>query len=615
MGTTGNSHEFEALLEYLRGNRSFDFTGYKRASLMRRVNKRMQTLEIEGYGNYIDYLEVHPDEFTALFNTILINVTSFFRDMQTWDYLATEIVPQILVDKPPEAPIRIWSAGCASGEEPYTLAMIMAEALGVEQMRQRVKIFATDVDEEALGQARQASYSPTSVASLPPVFLEKYFEQVGSHFSFDKELRRLVIFGRHDLVQDAPISRIDLLVCRNSLMYFNGDAQTKILERFHFALNQNKGFLLLGKAEMLFARTVLFLPINLKQRVFMKVPRLNLRDRLLAIKQSNQEEMVDDVLLDQAHLGEIAFNTDPIPQLVVDHTGVLVRANHRAYEIFNLTPYDLGRPLQDLVLSYRPIELCSPIEQVRNALSPLTVTDVEWSTHSGVHYLDVHFMPLLDANNLLLGIKISFTDISRYKQLQEELNHSKQELETACEELQSTNEELETTNEELQSTVEELETTNEELQSTNEELETMNEELQSANEELQAMNDELRERGKELNQANVFLGSILGSLRIGVVVVDQDLRVLVWNQRAEDLWGLRTDEVTGRHFFILDIGLPVDQIRPAMRLCLTGEARQSEVTLAATNRRGKTIQCQVKCTPLASLEQTVQGVILLMEEL
>jgi two-component system CheB/CheR fusion protein len=143
----------------------------------------------------------------------------------------------------------------------------------------------------------------------------------------------------------------------------------------------------------------------------------------------------------------------------------------------------------------------------------------------------------------------------------------------------------------------------------------MNEELQSANEELQAMNDELRERGKELNQANVFLGSILGSLRIGVVVVDQDLRVLVWNQRAEDLWGLRTDEVTGRHFFILDIGLPVDQIRPAMRLCLTGEARQSEVTLAATNRRGKTIQCQVKCTPLASLEQTVQGVILLMEEL
>ena len=195
-----------------------------------------------------------------------------------------------------------------------------------------------------------------------------------------------------------------------------------------------------------------------------------------------------------------------------------------------------------------------------------------------------------------------------------ELEKSRQELETAYEELQSTNEELETTNEELQSTVEELETTNEELQSTNEELETMNEELQSGNEELQTINDELRERTDEVSQSKAFLESILASLHAAAVVIDADFHVLWWNAEANELLGLREDEVQGQSLLNLDIGLPVEQLRSPVRAVLSGRATFQEVVLEARNRRGKALQCRVTCAPLAGAERDTQGVILLMEE-
>jgi two-component system CheB/CheR fusion protein len=194
------------------------------------------------------------------------------------------------------------------------------------------------------------------------------------------------------------------------------------------------------------------------------------------------------------------------------------------------------------------------------------------------------------------------------------LSNSRQELETIYEELQSTVEELETTNEELQSTNEELETLNEELQSTNEELETMNEELQSTNEELETMNEEMRQRTTELNEVNDFLESILTSLRVGVMVIDQNMRIKVWNHRAEDLWGLRPDEVDGHHFLSIDIGLPVAQLKQTIKSCLQGETDYQEVSLDAINRRGRNIECRVICTPLSNKGNLIRGAILLMEE-
>jgi two-component system, chemotaxis family, CheB/CheR fusion protein len=281
--------EFENLLVYLRESRGFDFTGYKRATLMRRVRKQMQLLNIESFGDYLDYLEVYPEEFNHLFNTILINVTAFFRDISAWECLSEQVLPNLVKGKKNSDQIRIWSAGCASGEEAYTLAMLIAEMLGVEEFRQRVKIYATDLDEEALNQARQAAYSAKDIQTVPPELRQKYFEPLGNRYVFRQDLRRSVIFGRHDLLQDAPISRLDLLVCRNVLMYFNSETQGRIMARFHFALN-DPGYLFLGKAEMLLMHSNIFVPLDLRNRIFTKVSAVNTRDRLLIMAHSLGEE-------------------------------------------------------------------------------------------------------------------------------------------------------------------------------------------------------------------------------------------------------------------------------------------------------------------------------------
>ncbi len=609
----GEDQDFERLLEYLHRSRGFDFTGYKRSSLMRRVDKRMRAVNIAAYNSYTDYLEVHPEEFGLLFDTILINVTAFFRDGTAWEAVAAQVVPRILAGKRPGDPIRVWSAGCASGEEAYTLAMLTAEALGVESFRDRVKIYATDVDEEALARARLATYGPREVHGVPAALLKKYFEVNNGRYTFNKDLRRSVIFGRHDLIQDAPISRIDLLTCRNTLMYLNSETQARILERFHFALHE-RGFLFLGKAETLLTYNNAFIPVDLKCRIFAKVARGNLRERLMDMARTGSEEAVDH-LVGHVRVRESAFDANPVAQIVVDIDGTLAMANDRARTLFNLGPGDVTRPLQDLQVSYRPADLRSGIDRAYSERREIVLNDVEWPAgrSDGSRYLEVHVVPLIDAGGMVLGVSITFFDNTATRRIADEHERAARELETAYEELQSTNEELETTNEELQSTNEELETTSEELQSTNEELETMNEELQSTNEELETVNEELRERSDELKRVNVFLESILGSLRGGVVVVDSEFHVLIWNPKAEDLWGLRPDEVRGRNLLNLDIGLPVEQLKSALRGCLTGESRHQEATLPATNRRGKAVLCRVTCTPMTD-DGVIKGVILVMDD-
>ena len=612
--TEGGSSEFDGLLDYLKRTRGFDFSAYKRPSLMRRIQKRMQGVHLDRFSDYTDYLEVHPEEFGELFNVILINVTAFFRDDQAWDFLRGEVIPAVAQSNGDA--IRIWTAGCASGEETYSVAMVLAEAMGREPFRERVKIYATDVDEHALNAARAASYTEKQVEAVPAEIRSRYFSQEGDRYVFDKDLRRSVIFGRHDLIQDAPISRVNLLVCRNTLMYFNTEAQTRILARFHFALGES-GILFLGKAEMLLTHAQLFAPMDLRRRVFRKVSKDNWRERMAVMNQANGDELFD--VGDSHNMYPAVLDASPNPQFVVDNNGLLAIFNERARTLFGFVPGDLGRPVQDLEVSYRPVELRSLIAQVVEQRRPVSLREVQFDkVEHDARYFDVHVTPMINGGGRLLGVSISFVDVSRLHELQLQLNRSKQDLETAYEELQSTNEELETTNEELQSTVEELETTNEELQSTNEELETMNEELQSTNEELQTINDELRERSEDLNRSKGFLESILAGVRSGVVVLDCELHVVAWNHRSEDLWGLRSDEVRGQNFFNLDIGLPTDQLRASMRACLAGDGAFAEMQLPATNRRGKAITCRITASPLITNnvagDKEVRGVILLMEE-
>jgi two-component system CheB/CheR fusion protein len=600
---------FEQLLEYVRDTRSFDYTGYRRPTLMRRFEKRMQTVHVDDWDSYREYLDSHPEEFSELFNTILINVTGFFRDRETWDVVAAEVIPRLLDERESDESVRVWSAGCASGEEPYTIAILLAEALGEDAFKRRVKIYATDVDEEALGEARDASYSVKQLQHIPPELRDRYFVQANSGLTFRNDLRRTVIFGRNDLHRDPPISRVDLLVSRNTLMYFGSDVQSRILSNFYFALSRG-GFLVVGKAEALQAGRRLFTPYDLKRRVFVKdgsadpvfrVPRLPV-DEPTGNGRDGQE------------LGEAAFEHSPSAQIVVDGENRVVAVNQVARGLFGLKLRDIGRPLQDLEVSYRPLELRSVVDEVRDSRRAVARKDVSWHTSGGdERTLDVQVSPLSAVGEEFVGVTVSFVDVTAHRALEEQLERARRELETAYEELQSTVEELETTNEELQSTNEELETTNEELQSTNEELETMNEELQSTNEELETMNDELRERTDETLHANAFLGSVLSSIHQAVVVVDSAFRIVAWSRHATELWGLRPDEVEGEHLLNLDIGIPVARLRDPIRRVFA-EAGSEELVLEGHDRRGKPTRFAISFAPLRTRvdEEGTDGAILLV---
>jgi two-component system CheB/CheR fusion protein len=604
--------EFESVLVYLKESRGFDFTGYKRTSLMRRVQRRMSQVGAESYTDYIDQLQVNADEFVALFNTILINVTGFFRDPEAWAYLREQVIPALLAERSPEEPIRVWSAGCAAGQEAYSIAIALADALGADAFRQRVKIYATDVDEEALGQARHAAYAPDELEGVPEAKLAEYFEQQGSRYTFRKDLRRSVIFGRNDLVQDAPISRIDLLVCRNTLMYFNADTQTKILERLHFALAP-RGVMFLGKAEMLLSHTRLFEPLDLKQRVFRKSGNTPGGYQHFGTHGQPVRRPADVSSLDQ--LREHAFATSPVAQIVVTGEEVVALINQQAEVSFGLSGRDVGRKLWDLDVSYRPATLRPYVEQARLERRSLRIKDVEWRRAGDAVWYEVHVNPLLGKEKSLLGVSVVFHDVSWARSLLTELEYTNGRLKSAYEELQSTNEELETTNEELQSTVEELETTNEELQSTNEELETMNEELHSTNDELQTINDALRDRGLELDELNDFLESVLTAAQAGIVVIDAEMRIKAWNRGAENLWGVRREEAAGTHLLNLDIGLPIAELRPLVRDALSDAESRTEQTLDAVNRRGRAVVVRLLCSALQDREGQSVGALLMMEEI
>jgi len=604
--------KLEQLLEYLKLQRGFDFTGYKRTTLQRRIQKRMHEVAIENFDDYTDYLQVHPEEFDELFNTILINVTTFFRDPKAWNYIREVIIPQIINGAQRSAPIRVWSAGCASGEEAYSLAMLFAEALGFDEFSNRVKIYATDVDEEALAQARNAKYQKEYLEAVKPELLNKYFTEESEVFSFRKDVRRQVIFGRHNLVQDAPISRLNLLVCRNTLMYLNAETQSRILNRFHFALRED-GFLFLGKAEMMLSRTNLFQPTELNFRVFSKAPRVFEHFRNDYTRRSRLKD-TDEPLSNQMQLWEGAFDAIQLAAIVIDREGTLMMANKEVRSMFGIDLRDIGRPLQDLELSHRPVDLRSMIDRAFETNTAETTRNIERPIiGGGAQYLDIEVVPLPIASDDPVGAGITFNDVTRFQEMRVDLERTNQDLETTNEELQSSNEELETTNEELQSTNEELETTNEELQSTNEELETMNEELQSTNEELETLNTELNQRTEALNISNAFLNSIMDSLETGIAVVNNDMEVISWNNNATEIWGLRHDEVRGKVIWGLDFGLPVEKLKKPIKSCLTGKCKHDQLTLSVINRLGQSIECQVNLMPLLTENSVVIGVVIMMK--
>lgn len=454
--------EFEALLEYLKHDRGCDLTGYKRSSLVRRFQHRMQTINLKTYQHYLYYLQTHSTEYLELLNDVLINVTDFFRDRDAWEYLAVEIIPKIIAKKAPNEPIRVWSAGCSKGQEIYSLLILFAEALGLETCLERVHCFATDADEAALRQARQGIYTKEELLGVPPELQEKYFQQTDQGYVFHSKLRRTIVFAPHDLIQNSPLSKIDLLVCRNVLIYFNPETQTAILNRFHFAL-KSTGFLFLGKAETFSNPRQIFTPVSLNHRIYTKGLKLGLNDFLSINPKSWRRHPMSathnskaiDPLAAQSHFWQAAFETSPIAQFAVDLKGCLISANEQANRWFGLTLEDWHRPFQDLEPGML-VAVHATIKTFYHTHHSQTLRNIAWSTANSVRYFDIKIAPVFTPQQHLLGTIVTFQDVTDSKQLAAKLAQTDSALDQVTKILQATESERDTTQKELESAYQEI---------------------------------------------------------------------------------------------------------------------------------------------------------------
>jgi len=542
------------LLEELAEQRSFDFRGYKKNTLERRFRRRMFQLNVGSYTEYSEYIRKHPDEVDHLLDTILINVTEFFRDPPAWEILRNELLPESLAQVKSGHSFRAWSAGCATGEEPYSIAILLAEYFGPRIQEYDIKIYATDIDANALNVARRGEYSLDALKRVRLGWREKYFHGSKS-LRVNREIRRLVIFGASNLAQDAPISHVNLLVCRNLLIYFDSDLQRQILSRLHYALEPG-GTLFLGKAESQLTNSVQFKRLNARWRIFQRISsspplteRVETRQEVLEPERNPPPrtlQQLDVLRQNQRHL----LDTLRVGVLALTADDVVAQHNAAALTLCGIPAVNLSsKRLADTEVCIRIPELASQLQatHVNNETSRFP-TRIKVGIEERL--LEVTVRPLLDGGQRS-GTLIYIDD------------------QTVQEKLETTVEELESTSEELQSANQELETTNEELQSTNEELETTNEELQSLNEELETTNQELEERTKELDQVNSVYAQTLEKVRLPVMLVNQERRIEFWNARALRLFGFKNKP---------PMDITIDQL-PLPRVLKSGLIRRHRTVL------------------------------------
>jgi two-component system CheB/CheR fusion protein len=541
-----------AIFEQVNRQASIDFRQYKTSTILRRIARRMAAVHCRTMRDYATYLAVHPEEVGELVQAFLINVTQFFRDPEAFNYLKSEILPVLIARaREHDRVLRFWSAGCATGEEPYSLAMVLTDLLGAELPEWSIKVFATDLDEVSINFARRGLYSENLLKGVPPEYRERFFERTDHGYRIVKTLRQMVIFGLHDLSRNAPFPHVNLIICRNVLIYFAPELQDYVLNQFAFSLAPD-GYLFLGKAETIRPNQSYYELVNKQWRIYrctgspLPLTRRNLAELSAPATEGNaanranrpaskqaaeSDQAVQSFELSQLRrLNELLLRFLPIGLVVIDRSYRILTANGAARRFLGLRDVSNG---QDFLHATRGI----PYSVVRNAIDTVfrerhtvTLSEVELDMASGGNgrfvSLSIALMQMEPGAPDLAAISV--TDVTEQVQTRRQLEAAQaeqaklmaelsatnrrlsdmnKELLDANEELQITNEELVLTHEELQATIEEFETTNEELQATNEELETNNEELQATNEELETTNDELRARTQELQELAGMLES------------------------------------------------------------------------------------------------------------
>ncbi len=560
-------------LALLRSGTGVDFTHYKRTTIKRRILRRMALRAIERVEDYLRLLRQDPTEVNALYQDFLIRVTQFFRDPEVFDALQDKVFPTLIGSRPPESPLRVWVAGCASGEEVYSLAICLLESMESHHKSVPIKILATDLSEEALNKARAGIYLDNIEIDVPPERLRRFFVRVNHHYQICKAVRDLCVFSQHNLASDPPYGHLDLVSCRNVLIYMDAALQRRVLPVLQYALQPN-GILLLGSSESVGAMGDLFAVVDAKHRIYSKKPGTTAHLDFSAFAaaegrrgSSTREEGSQpwSALEVQKEADRLVLGRYAPVGVLVDESMTVLQFRGRTAPFLEPAPgmasLDLFRMLREGLLS----EVRAAVNQARveNAFvsrSGLRLTEGNLAQQvqvdvipfkvppAGLRFFLVLFRDVATAEGTPGGVPAAAAPAvgPATPPLQEAANHQlQQEMAALREYLQSVIEEQESTNEELKSANEEILSANEELQSTNEELQTAKEEAQSANEELATVNEELRHRNAELAQVNNDLVNVLSGMNIPIVLVGRDLRIRRFTPLAEQLFNLIPTD-TGR---------------------------------------------------------------------
>ncbi|MEO7735729.1 MAG: chemotaxis protein CheB, partial [Kofleriaceae bacterium] len=612
----GTTHGLDAVLQVLRDASGIDFTSYKRTTIERRLARRLAKHRLASLDDYLRYLTAHPAEASEVYEDLLIHVTEFFRDQPALDELVARVLPEINRDKPADAPIRVWVPGCATGEEVYTLAILLLEQLGEQRV---IQLFGTDLSARSIETARAGRYPAAIAARVSPERLARFFRVDGTGFQIKRSVRERCVFVRHDLVSDPPFSKLDLVSCRNVLIYLGPPLQKRAIGVFHYALNQ-PGYLVLGRAEAVSGFDALFGRIESDAPIFARKPAANRAGLIFPLPglarpsalASERPRSALDLQRDIDHLLLARYGPACV---LVDHNLDVLQFRGRTGPYLEPAP---GQPQLNVLRMAREglaSDLRLAIQRAQRTDAPVHQGNIAITEDNRTRSIDLEVLPLRGATETQRNFLIVFTESapaasskparrgkppnerSETVRLRQELAATREYLHSVVVQHLATSEELGVTNEELQST-------NEELQSSNEELQTAKEELQSTNEELETVNEELQRGNQELRQVNDDLTNVLASVELAIIIVDAERRIRRFTPKARAVMRL----IPG------DLGRPIADLQPSLAIIELDRAIASVIASRDTHEAevvhddGTCYRMQIR--PYCTTDQEIDGAVI-----
>ena len=627
--TLAQKSAFDKICILLRERTGNDFSLYKKSTVYRRVERRMGLHQIDRIAHYVHYLRENPQEIELLFKELLIGVTSFFRDPASWNTLQTQVLPQLLAAYPAGATLRAWVAGCSTGEEAYTLAMAFRE---VQQQlkpagRFALQIFATDLDPDAIAKARRAVYPANIVADVTAERLKRFFVEEGEGYRVGKEIRESVVFATQNAIMDPPFTNLDILTCRNLLIYLGPELQQRLLPLFHYSLKPG-AVLMLGSAESIGNNTELFEPIEATARLYRRrVNSLRMTDLEFPSRQApgkievlNQAEPEPGSANLQSLADHLLLQQFSPAAVLVTATGDVLYTSGRTGKYLEPAAGKANWNIHVMAKEGLAHELALALPKALRSGEPVTCANLRVGVNGGTQIVDVMVQPIEKPAALRGMVMLVFKDVDappveaaspgkraargspRVRELERALDHARQEVQALREEMQTTQEELKSSNEEMQST-------NEELQSTNEELTTSKEEMQSLNEELQTVNVELQSKVDDLSLASNDMENLLNSTDMATVFLDNALHLRRFTNQATRIFRLKAG----------DVGRPLSDIVSDLAYPdLAADAGEVLRTLAFVEREiaaGDARWYQVKIMPYRTMENVIDGVVITFNDI